>query len=136
MISSLFQRRHLLVLLLLVAFALSTILSLRSPRVVSALQSAPTEQPVSAAWEKAKASGSYHFTSDVTQITIPIAKMTNVGRSSRSEQLHLEGQNDLRQNAMELRLWSNGGNVQQEAESIGVKINQGKTFVRQGARTH
>ncbi|MFN8440622.1 MAG: LamG-like jellyroll fold domain-containing protein [Caldilineaceae bacterium] len=126
------RRRLVVAILALLFVALASTFVLRSPSVASAIQTAPNGYPVTAAWEKAKASGSYHFTSDVTQITIPSAKMTNVGRSSRSEQLHLEGENDLHQNAMELRLWSNGGNVQQTEDSVGVKISQGKTFVRRG----
>ncbi|MCB0093613.1 MAG: hypothetical protein KDE54_37245, partial [Caldilineaceae bacterium] len=54
--------------------------------------------PVTAAWEKARAAGSYHFESEVTQITMPTAKVTNVGRSSRTERFQLNGANDLRAN--------------------------------------
>lgn len=71
---------------LLVTFALVTGFVLRAPWLVTA--GAP--DPVMAAWAKAQAAGSYHFTSDVVQITMPTAKVTNVGRSSRTEELHLD----------------------------------------------
>ncbi|MFN8446941.1 MAG: LamG-like jellyroll fold domain-containing protein [Caldilineaceae bacterium] len=88
--------------------------------------------PVSAAWEKARNAGSYHFTSDVTQLTVPVAKVTNIGRSSHSEQLHLEGQNDLRQQRLEMKLWSDGGSVLQTDGGVAVKVENGKTFARRG----
>ena len=49
------------------------------PRLVTAAD----PDPVTAAWEKARAAGSYEFSSDVTQITIPVAQVTNIGRQSR-----------------------------------------------------
>ena len=47
--------------------------------------------PVTAAWEKARAAGRYHFTSDVTQVTIPVATISNVGQSSRTENYYMAG---------------------------------------------
>jgi len=88
--------------------------------------------PVTAAWEKAKAAGSYHFTSDVTQVTIPLATLANVGRSSRSDTLRLEGQNNLRDQRLELTLWNDSGSVAAPNSGTSVKIENGQTFVRQG----
>jgi len=113
---------------LLVTFALVTGFALRLSSVVTA--GAP--DPVTAAWAKAQAAGSYHFTSDIVQITMPTAKVTNVGRSSRTEELHLTGQTDLRQQTMAMALWSNGGSVLQANSGLGIKVADGKTFVRQG----
>ncbi|MFN8440673.1 MAG: LamG-like jellyroll fold domain-containing protein [Caldilineaceae bacterium] len=94
--------------------------------------SAPTD-PVTAAWEKARAAGSYSFTSDVTQITVPVAKVSNVGRSSRTEQLHLSGQTDLRAQRLEMQLWSAGGSVLQAESGVAIKVEQGRTWMRRGA---
>ncbi|MFN8489011.1 MAG: LamG-like jellyroll fold domain-containing protein [Caldilineaceae bacterium] len=92
----------------------------------------PTD-PVTAAWSKARAAGSYHFQSDVTQMTVPVAKVTNVGRTSQTQTLHLEGQTDIRKNQLEMHLWSDGGSVLQSESGVAVKVENGKTFVRQGA---
>jgi hypothetical protein len=67
--------------------------------------------PITAAWEKARAAGSYQFDSNVQQITIPAATVMNVGRSSRSQQLHLSGESNLRQNRLEMQLWASGGSI-------------------------
>ena len=63
-------------------------------------------EAVEQAWQRVQDSGSYSFNSDIVQVTIPEATLTNVGRSSREERLDLEGQTDLHSQAMELRLWA------------------------------
>jgi Ca2+-binding RTX toxin-like protein len=89
--------------------------------------------PVSAAWERARATGSYHFESDITQVAIPSPKASNVGRGSRTTQLHLAGQTDLAAQTMEMRLWSDGGSVLLDQSGTAVKVEQGKTYMRRGA---
>src|SRR5690349_4636698 len=81
------------------------------PQLAGAAAHLPAPDPITAAWEKAKAAGSYHFTSDVLQKTIPLANLTNVGRTSHTDAFHLEGQNDLRHQKLELTLWNQGGSV-------------------------
>ncbi len=84
------------------------------------------------AWQRVQEAGSYHFTSDVVQITIPTATVTNVGRRSRTEQLYLEGQSDLDAAALEFRLWSGGGSVHDAENALAVRAAGGKSYVRQG----
>ena len=88
--------------------------------------------PVTAAWEKAKAAGSYHFTSDVLQETIPVASITNVGRRSRTDAFHLVGQNDLRNQTLELTLWNQGGSVLNAESGVSLRTAGGKTYARRG----
>jgi hypothetical protein len=99
------------------------------PRAVRAVN----PDPISAAWAKARAAGSYQFDSNVTQMTVPVAKVTNVGRQSHTEYLRLEGETNLRQNLLELRLWSDGGSVLQDESGVAIKIEEGKSYIRQGA---
>jgi hypothetical protein len=88
--------------------------------------------PVTMAWQAARTAGSYHFTSDVTQVTLPLATLTNVGRTSRTEKLYLEGKNDLTSETMELTLWSEGGSVLQAESGVSIRSERGKTFARRG----
>jgi hypothetical protein len=88
--------------------------------------------PLAAAWERARSAGSYHFDSDVIQVTIPSPKVGNVGRASHTEQIHLEGSANLRRSTLEMRLWSDGGSVAQGETGVAVKVEQGKTYVRRG----
>ena len=89
--------------------------------------------PVTAAWQRARAAGSYRFTSDLTQVGLPLAALDNVGRTSRSEKMHMEGQNDLHARQMAFTLWSEGGNVLQAESGVSVRMAEGKTLARRGA---
>jgi len=104
-------------------------------RTLSPQPSNTPQVAVQNAWQMAHAAGSYQFDGDVTQVTLPTARITNVGRSSKSTQMHIEGKTDVRQNSLELQLWTNSGSVgtPNNADSIGVKVEEGKAYLRQGA---
>ena len=116
----------------LAGLAVLAILWFFHPQLAGAANHLTAPDPVTAAWQKAKAAGSYHFTSDVLQKTIPVASITNVGRTSRTDALHLEGQNDLRNQALELTLWNQGGSVLNAASGVSMRTEKGKTFTRRG----
>ena len=110
----------------LVLLAISPLLGwILRPVVTNAV----TPDPVTAAWARA-CGGSYHFTSDVTQVTLPLATLTNVGRTSRTEKLYFEGQNDLHASRLEMTLWSEGGSVLQTESGLSIRSEGGKTFAR------
>ncbi len=102
------------------------------PAVTSVAAQLTAPDPVTAAWEKARAAGSYHFTSDVLQKTIPVASIANVGRGSRSEALYLEGQNDLHAQSLELTLWSQTGSALNADSGVSLRTENGKSFTRRG----
>jgi hypothetical protein len=90
-----------------------------------------TANPVIAAWQAALARGAYRFASDVVQTTTPIASVANVGKRSREERLRLEGDNDLRAQTLNLRLWSQTGNLVEAESGLEVRVADGKTLIRQ-----
>jgi len=102
------------------------------PYIASAAKRLTTPNPVTAAWEKAKAAGSYHITGDIIQKSIPVANLTNVGRTSHSDAFHLEGQNNLGQQKLELTLWNQGGSILDPASGVSLRSEAGKTFTRRG----
>ena len=87
--------------------------------------------PLAAAWARARAAGSYRFTSDVAQTTTPSASVLNAGRTSRTDQLYLEGHADAGAEALEFRLWSDSGSLLQAASSLAVRVAEGKTYTQQ-----
>jgi hypothetical protein len=87
--------------------------------------------PVAAALASAQASGSYRFDGDLTQVTIPSATVANIGRSSRTDQFHMQGNANARSAGLQMQLWA-GGSVADASTAIGVKVENGKTYVRQG----
>ena len=117
--------------LLVIAVLLSGVLI--GMALLPAWTRAAAPDPVTAAWQRAKAAGNYRFTSDITQVTLPLATVANVGHTSRTDQLHLEGQNDLRARQMAFTLWSDGGNVLQAESGVSVRMEDGQTYARRGA---
>jgi len=93
---------------------------------------ATPRDPIAGAWAAVRTVGSYKFTSDIRQVTIPTARITNVGRSSKHQMLHLEGQTDLQQALLEMTLWTEGGSTAQPNSGVGVKVADGQTYTRQG----
>lgn len=96
-------------------------------------QATGASNPVITAWEKARAAGSYTFDSEITQITVPTAKLTNIGRTSRTERLYLTGQTDLRAKRTEMQLLTNNGSLLQAQSGTAIKIENGKSYVRHDA---
>ena len=109
------------------------------PKLIQANTVPP--DPVAAAWVRARNSGGYRFDGDVVQVTLPSAIPANVGRSSRTNEIHLEGHTDLLKSGLEMQLWSQGGSVAGSAAqtdvgnsgAIGIKVANGKTFIRQAS---
>ncbi len=88
--------------------------------------------PVQAAWNKAQATGSYRFNGTIAQVTTPAATLRNVGRTSRSQALHMEGTVDVRAQALDMRLWSDGSSQFGGVDGYSIRIADGKTSIRQG----
>ena len=81
------------------------------PQLDNPRASLAAEEQLKAAWQRAREAGSYQFNGDVTQVTLPTARITNVGRGSKSTQMHVEGKTDVRQNTLEMKLWAQDGSV-------------------------
>jgi subtilisin-like proprotein convertase family protein len=96
----------------------------------------PASEPsgLTAAWERAREAGSYHFTADIRQTVVPQPTILNVGRESKVETFHLEGQTNLPDRQLHLTLWSQGGSVLDPDSGIEVKVEGDQAFVRQGSQ--
>ena len=87
---------------------------------------------VQATWRSARDAGGYTFRADVVQQVIPIATITNVGRTSREYRYHLEGKSDLVAHSLELTLWDQGGSVFDTANAAQLKVVDGVASMRRG----
>ena len=56
-------------------------------------------------------SGAYGFSADVKQTRNPIAGITAVGSTSKTDRFFVKGNTDLPNHRMDLRLWNNGGAI-------------------------
>ena len=86
--------------------------------------------PVLDAWGRAQDAGSYRFTSDMVRTVTPSASIANVGRTSRSEQLHVAGRADLRASALALDLWVGGAGGPAGEPVLSLTHVDGRTFQR------
>ncbi len=95
------------------------------------LLQAARRDPVSTALAQAYASGLYRFDSDIEQITTPAPTANNVGRTTRTQQFHMQGQTNLRTSTMEMVLSQGSGSTSNMQGSMGVRIVDGKTYTQQ-----
>lgn len=113
---------------------LVVVLALAALWLLPALRALPRNQDqVAAALARARDAGSYHFSGDVLQVTTPGSSVSNVGRSSTSTRLYLEGQVDLDRRQAEMRLWSGEGSALATEDALGLRVADGKTFIRAGS---
>jgi hypothetical protein len=87
---------------------------------------------VTRAWERARQAGSYRYTADVVQTSLPQPTITNVGQTSRQDEFHLEGETSLPDRAMYMHLWAQGGSVLNAESGAEIRIQDGRAFARQG----
>nr|MBC8249032.1 hypothetical protein [Anaerolineales bacterium] len=100
--------------------------SLASPARLSA------ERQVRAAWQKARQVGVYRYSTSIVQTTWPLPRLENVGLSSTQQRIYLEGQADLPAQMLQMKLWSDGGNVRTEQDALAIKVEDGQVVGRVG----
>ncbi len=105
-----------------------------SARLPSALPAPSAEDEVRAAWQRAQEAGAYQFTADIRQTTVPKPTIFNVGRQSKQETLHLEGETNLPTRQLHLTLWSQGGSVLDASSGVEIKVDGDRAYARQGVR--
>jgi len=88
------------------------------------------QRQLEAVWANVQTSGSYRFSTDIVQTTTPLPTVTNVGRRSRQDALHLEGWADPDQEALAFTLWSQDGSVLNAASGIEVEVEDGRARAR------
>ncbi|HHJ07220.1 MAG TPA: hypothetical protein ENK24_06945, partial [Anaerolineae bacterium] len=116
------KRSYPLFALILVAGGLLFLWTLSAP--LKPLAAAPSpEQRVRQAWQNARQAGRYHFATSIEQTTFPAPTLANVGRSTRADQLFLEGDTNLPDRALELTLWRGGGNLLNPKDGVEIRID-------------
>lgn len=103
------------------------------PSVTTSAQERDDVAAVTQAWERARATGSYRYVADIIQTTIPRPTITNVGRTSSQDELHIEGDTSLPDRTMHLQLWSQGGSVINHGSEAEVRVEDDRAYARQGA---
>src|SRR4051794_1630149 len=108
----------------LIAIALSVALLSLAAVTLATATSGPRAE-LQAVWQNARNAGGYSFRADVAQRVIPVASLSNVGRSSRDYQYHLEGKSDLKADSLDLMLWDQGGSIASPTSAAQLKVENG-----------
>lgn len=98
--------------------------------VVKAADNPNPMQAVQRAWRLAVQAGAYTFRTEVVQTTYPAPTLSNVGRSSRSESVYIEGQTDAAQRQFLMTLWNEGGNALNGQDGVEIRLDGDKTYGR------
>ncbi|MFZ6027824.1 MAG: LamG-like jellyroll fold domain-containing protein [Chloroflexota bacterium] len=86
-----------------------------------------------AVWERVRRLGRYDFSVDIAQTTLPLPKVENIGRESKTQRLYLQGSNNLPERRMNLSLWGlQGGSLLDAASAVEVKVEGERAFTRYG----
>jgi len=120
--------RPILSSLLFILVCLLLLALLVYPTVVTSAERSGIE----AAWERAREAGSYHFTADIRQTVVPKPTVLNVGRTSKEQTFHLEGETNLPDRQLHLTLWSQGGSVLDASSGVEVRVDGDRAYARQG----
>ncbi|MEA3342286.1 MAG: hypothetical protein U9R15_20155, partial [Chloroflexota bacterium] len=99
-----------------------------------ALTTSAEQNTIAAVWNRARESGVYHFSADVRQTTAPLSTVRNVGRASKEQAIHLEGETNLPDRQLHLTLWSQGGSVLNAASGVEIKVEGERAYGRRGAQ--
>ncbi|HQJ10240.1 MAG TPA: tandem-95 repeat protein [Anaerolineae bacterium] len=100
---------------------------------LSAVRAADAGDPLQAvqeAWARAAQAGAYQFRTEIVQTTYPAPALANVGRSSRVENVYLEGQTDTVQRQFLMTLWNEGGNALNGQDGVEIRLEGDKTYGR------
>ncbi len=85
---------------------------------------------VQRAWQLAQESGAYRFTTEIVQTTYPAPALINVGRTSREDTLHIEGQTHLPERTLWMTLWKDSGSVLNPRDGVEVRVEGDRAYGR------
>ncbi|MCB0231986.1 MAG: hypothetical protein KDH90_23160, partial [Anaerolineae bacterium] len=123
-----------LILLASLALAAIALFATMTGSSLSRVFAAPDQarSTVMTAYRQVQNVGAYQFSSDISQEIIPLATAGNVGRSSKTQRVYIEGETDLAARTLQLALWSQGGSVMDASTAAQIKVEGEKAFTRQG----
>ncbi|MEM7334889.1 MAG: LamG-like jellyroll fold domain-containing protein, partial [Chloroflexota bacterium] len=116
----------------IVFFLIFSTLFFTTLNYLSASGSQTAEERVFAAWYKAQDIGEYTYDARIEQVSRPLPMLINVGLSSHTERILVQGQVDLDDKLLDLKMWNSGGSVLNESQAVEIQIRDGETKGRVG----
>ncbi|MBU0513105.1 MAG: LamG domain-containing protein, partial [Chloroflexi bacterium] len=90
------------------------------------------QHEIQAAWGAARENGYYSYTSKIIQTTWPALRLENTGLSPKTEHIYVEGETNLADEFMYLKLWADDGSAALGQAQHEIKIEDGQSWVRSG----
>lgn len=81
------------------------------------------------AWQRARDAGVYHFATDLVQTTYPVPAVANIGRSPQVDTLYLDGDVNLPEETVQMRMWQDGGAP--AARGAELRVEKDRGYARQ-----
>jgi large repetitive protein len=125
------MKRYSRVFLLLTILIVSVFL-VQLVRSTMLYASEPAQDDLQDVWDRVRQSGAYRYDAEVTQVSAPQPSAVNAGRTSKSTTIYMAGETNLKDEAMHLRMWSNGGSVLIPETGIEIKVDGETAVARQG----
>ena len=94
---------------------------------------ADAQTAVRRAWQRAREVGVYHFDSELVQTTYPVPAVANIGRSPQVDSLYLDGDVDLPEETMQMRMWQDGDAP--AARGAEMRVEKDRGYARQADGT-
>ncbi|MBC8422435.1 MAG: hypothetical protein H8E01_00230, partial [Chloroflexi bacterium] len=121
---------QLMYLALAIGVALLLIGMVMAPLTSGTAPAPSPEQMVQRAWQRAQEAGVYGFSTEIVQTTYPAPALVNVGRSSRKETLHIEGQTNLPERSLLMTLWKDGGSLLNPRDGVEMRVEGDRAYGR------
>jgi len=116
------------VIITLVAFILLALAAI--PWTIQADSPPSPEDVVRQAWQRARELGEYHFATRMEETSYPAPTVANVGKSSRKETLYIEGDVDLSQHLVQMKLWPGDGRLSNPNGVAEMRFERGHSYFR------
>ncbi|MCP4167230.1 MAG: hypothetical protein GY759_15275 [Chloroflexi bacterium] len=92
----------------------------------------PEQDELQAIWERVRQAGAYNFSTELEQTLTPESTAVNAGREVKETRLLMEGQADMAAETMHMTLWSGSGSVLAPETGVQFKVEDGRSYTRQG----
>ncbi|MEM7129936.1 MAG: LamG-like jellyroll fold domain-containing protein [Chloroflexota bacterium] len=89
-------------------------------------------QAMKQAWERVQDAGTYTFSADIVQRSIPTLSVANVGQRSRQYAYYLEGDTNLPDEQLRLKLWTQNGSVLDPDSATEIEVDGEQARARRG----
>ncbi|MEM7114189.1 MAG: LamG-like jellyroll fold domain-containing protein [Chloroflexota bacterium] len=110
-----------------------TFLMVTAVATAAALPAITPQGKVEGSWEIATQLGEFSYQTRLEQTTRPLPSLANAGLGTTTEQIYIEGTNNLSNDTLSMRIWADGQSPLNEQNGLEIKVENGRTLGRVGS---